>query len=172
MSHPVTPSINCHHLRVMQQPIEQRSCQYLISQQRSPLRKTRVTRQQDRPSFVPSHHQLKQLVRLLYRQPRISHLVDHQHPRHYVAPQPVPPQARMRCCCQILFGVASVHSLGIMAALAWQKAVKVLCPRDRMTDRCAAPPCVFSEAVYDPFPASCQDVPTRVALNTLLAQPD
>jgi tetratricopeptide (TPR) repeat protein len=45
------------------------------------------------------------------------------------------------------FGRASALILGIMPALAEPEAEKVLCLRDRMTDRQAAPACVFSEAV-------------------------
>ena len=43
--------------------------------------------------------------------------------------------------------VASPHTLAIMAALAWHNAVKVLCLRDRMTDRSAVLERVVSEAV-------------------------
>ncbi len=43
--------------------------------------------------------------------------------------------------------VASPHTLAIMAAVAWHNAVKVLCLRDRMIDRSAAPSHVVSEAV-------------------------
>ena len=45
------------------------------------------------------------------------------------------------------FGRASALILGIMPALTEPETEKVLCLRDRMPDRQAAPPCVFSEAV-------------------------
>ena len=54
-----------------------------------------------------------------------------------------------------------------MPALAEPEAEKVLCLRDRLTDRQAAPVRVFAEAVEDPSPALCQGVLTRLALNTL-----
>jgi hypothetical protein len=77
--HAIAAALDGNRLGMVQEPVEQSGGQYLVAQERPPLRKAGITGQNNRALFVAITHQGEEQIGLLFGQLGVAHLVNDEH---------------------------------------------------------------------------------------------